>query len=150
MAPHHQRSSACGQAVREIRRVVGKAGTVVISTWAAEHPLGLFGPIAQTLQDVGMEEPWPGAFNSKTYVIGVSELEGMFRAGGLREVVVETIELDAAWPVGNDPVATVLGTPFGTRVTALPARDQENVTTLEADTVSRSERTSRSTGAPKG
>jgi SAM-dependent methyltransferase len=115
------------EAVREIRRVVGKGGTVMISTWAAEHPLGLFGPIAQTLQDAGVEEPWPGAFNPMTYVIGASQLEGMLRAAGLRDVVVETIELDVVWPDANDAAATVLGTPFGQRVAALSATDQERI-----------------------
>src|SRR5665213_2083775 len=33
-------------AVREIRRVARPSGVVVVSTWAAEHRLGLFGPIA--------------------------------------------------------------------------------------------------------
>jgi|ERR1700728_610328 SAM-dependent methyltransferase len=120
------------EAVREMRRVVGKDGTVMISTWAAEHPLGLFGPIAETLHDAGVEEPWPGAFNPTTYVIGASELEGMLRAAGLRDVVVETIELDAVWPDADDAVATVLGTPFGPRVTVLPATDQERIHTLLA------------------
>jgi ubiquinone/menaquinone biosynthesis C-methylase UbiE len=35
-------------AAREMRRVARSGGGVALSTWAAEHPLGLFGPVNET------------------------------------------------------------------------------------------------------
>jgi SAM-dependent methyltransferase len=48
-------------AAREMRRVARPGGIVVLSTWAAEHPLGLFGPVNETLREAGLAEPFPRA-----------------------------------------------------------------------------------------
>ena len=49
----------CAAAAGEMRRVARPGGIVVLSTWAAEHPLGLFGPVNETLHESGMAEPFP-------------------------------------------------------------------------------------------
>ena len=33
-------------------------GVVMVSTWASERPLGLFGPMTEALQEAGMAEPY--------------------------------------------------------------------------------------------
>jgi len=114
-------------AVSEMRRVVRTGGIVVLSTWAAEHPLGLFGSMNETLREFGMAEPFPGAFNSDSYRVGLAELRGLFLAAGFQEVSAETVEINATWPTPEAATATLLGTPFGPLVLALPADTQRQV-----------------------
>jgi ubiquinone/menaquinone biosynthesis C-methylase UbiE len=47
-------------AVAEMRRVTRPGGTAVMSTWAAERPLGLFGPMIEAAQETGIADPFPG------------------------------------------------------------------------------------------
>jgi ubiquinone/menaquinone biosynthesis C-methylase UbiE len=107
-------------AMREMGRVAKPGAAVVVSTWAAGHPLGLFGAINETLREAAVAEPFPRAFDSVSYQLGDAELADLFRAAGLRDVAVETIALDAAWPTAEEATATVVGTPFGPLVAAMP------------------------------
>ncbi len=114
-------------ALREMRRVARPDGIVVISTWAAERPLGLFGPMGETLAELGLTEPYPRAFDPDSYRLGGAELGELLRACGLSDVRVETVERDATWDSQEQAADTLLGTPFGPLVSALPADAQERV-----------------------
>jgi ubiquinone/menaquinone biosynthesis C-methylase UbiE len=117
------RAAAAG----EMRRVARAGGTVVLSTWAAEHPLGLFGPVNETLREAGLAEPFPRAFDPDSYRVSVADLQELLRMAGLRDVRVETVILDARWQTAEAATATLLGTPFGPLVSALPADAQEQL-----------------------
>jgi ubiquinone/menaquinone biosynthesis C-methylase UbiE len=119
-------------AAAEMRRVARPGGTVVLSTWAAEHPLGLFGPMAEALQEMGMAEPFPGAFDAGSYCLKATDLADLLRAAGFRDVGVQTVELDATWPTAEAATSTLLGTPFGPMVSALPADAQQELRALLA------------------
>ena len=108
-------------AVAEMRRVLRPGGSTVISTWAAEHPLGLFGPMMDAARETGVPEPFPGAFDAGSYCLGAADLAALLRAAGLGDVRVETVQLDATWPTSEAAASTVLGTPYGPLVSALPA-----------------------------
>ena len=111
----------------EMRRVTRPGGTIVLSTWAAEHPLGLFGPVNQVLREAGMAEPYPRAFDSDTYRLGVAGLRDLLQAAGWHDVRVQTVGLDASWPDAETATAALLGTPFGPLVSALPAGTQQQL-----------------------
>ncbi len=111
----------------EMRRVVRRGGTVVLSTWAAEHPLGLFGAMNETLREFGVAEPFPSAFDSGSYRVGLAELRNLMLTAGFHAVSAETVELDATWPTGEAATSTLLGTPFGPLVSALPAGTQRQI-----------------------
>jgi len=83
-------------AVGEMCRVGRHDGVVLVSTWASERPLGLFGPMTEALRAVGVEAH-PPAFDPKSYSLGAGELRRLLSDAGLREVVVKTVELDAVW-----------------------------------------------------
>jgi ubiquinone/menaquinone biosynthesis C-methylase UbiE len=117
------RAAAAG----EMHRVLGRGGAVVLSTWAAERPLGLFGPVNETLREAGLAEPYPRAFDSDTYRLSVADLDGLLQAAGFQGVRVQTVELDATWPTAEEATATLLGTPFGPLVSALPADTQQQL-----------------------
>jgi SAM-dependent methyltransferase len=116
-----------GAALREMRRVLRVDGAVLVAVWAAEHPLGLFGPIAETLDEVGVAEPFPGAFDMDSFRVSVADLQDSLRAAGFRDVTVETVELGARWATADEATATLLGTPFAPLVSALPAAVQDQV-----------------------
>jgi len=120
-------------AAAEMRRVTRPGGTAVMSTWAAEHPLGLFGPMTEALQETGLAEPFPGAFDAGSYCLNVADLANLLKAAGFRDVGVETVELDATWPTAEAATSTLLGTPFGPQVSALPADAQQRLRARLAD-----------------
>jgi SAM-dependent methyltransferase len=116
-----------GAAVGEMRRVARPGGTAVMSTWAAEHTLGLFGPMIEAVQEAGMAEPFPGAFDGGSYCLSAADLAGLLQAAGFGDVGVQTVELDATWPTAEAATSTLLGTPFGPLVSALPADAQQQI-----------------------
>jgi hypothetical protein len=77
-----------------------------------------------------MAEPYPHAFDPRSYSLGAAELRGLL--SGLRDLIVETVVLDAVWRNADDAAATLMGTPYGPGITALPAETQERVRTLFA------------------
>ena len=107
-------------AVAEMFRVARPGGVVAVSVWAAGYPLGLFGPVNETLREAGLAEPFPRAFDSESYQVGAAELTELFRAAGARDVSVEAVELDAVWASAEEVTATLSGMPFGPLVAALP------------------------------
>ena len=121
-----------GGAVQEMCRVTRRDGSVLVSTWASERPLGLFGPMTEVLQDAGMDEPYPRAFDPQSYTLSAAELRRLLSEANLREVAVETVELDAVWHNAEEAVATVMGTPYAPGVRALPAETQQRVRALFA------------------
>ena len=121
-----------GGSMQEMCRVTRRDGVVLVSTWASERPLGLFGPMTEVLQEAGMDEPYPRAFDPQSYTLSASELRRLLSEANLREVVVETVELDAVWHNAEDAVATVMGTPYAPGVKALPAEMQQRVRALLA------------------
>jgi len=114
-------------AVAEMRRVARPGGTAVMSTWAAEHPLGLFGPMIEALRETGVAEPFPGAFDGGSYCLNAADLADLLQAAGFGDVGVQIVELDATWPTVEAATSTLLGTPFGPLVSALPADAQQQV-----------------------
>ena len=81
---------------------------------------------------MGMDEPYPRAFDPQSYTLSASELRRLLSEANLREVVIETVELDAVWHNAEDAVATVMGTPYAPGVKALPAEMQQRVRALLA------------------
>ena len=114
-------------AVADMYRVTRPGGTAVMSTWAAEHPLGLFGPMIEAMQETGMTEPFPRAFDAGSYCLSVADLADLLQKAGFREVAVQTVELDAIWPTAEAATSTLLGTPYGPQVSALPVDAQQQL-----------------------
>jgi len=117
------RAAAAG----EMRRVARPGAILALSTWAAEHPLGLFGPVNDTLREAGLAEPFPRAFDPDSYRVSVADLQELLQTAGLRDVRVETVILDARWQTAEAATATLLGMPFGPLLSALPADAQEQI-----------------------
>jgi ubiquinone/menaquinone biosynthesis C-methylase UbiE len=113
--------------VQEMRRVARPGGVVQVSTWASEHPLGLFGPMTEVLAEAGVAEPFPRAFDSQSFCLSAGELRGLLAGAGLRDVRVETAWVDAMWATADDAAAALTGTPYGPAVAALPGHLQQRI-----------------------
>ena len=134
VASHRVDAVACQQglqhfpdrhtAVQEMARVLRDGGTVVVSTRAAEAPLGLFGPIGDAMAATGLAEPFPGAFDLTNFQLPAEELTGALKRAGFEDVALETVTLDATWPSADAVAMTLLGTLYGPMVIPLPAGEQ--------------------------
>ncbi len=111
------------------RRVARPGGVTVVSTWAAERPLGLFGPMCETMSELGLAEPYPRAFHPGSYRLGAAELASLLQTAGWHNVEVETVELSARWDSADDAAGTILGTPYAPLVASLAAADRERLRT---------------------
>ena len=114
-------------ALRELHRVLEPAGVAVVSTWAAERPLGLFGPMCETLAEAGIDAPYARAFDPDSYRLSLEELHGLMLEAGFSDVAVDTVELDCVWESANDALAAISGTPYGPLIAALPRTKREAV-----------------------
>ena len=81
----------------------------------------------EALRETGMAEPFPGAFDSGSYCLSVTDLADLLQAAGFGDVDVQTVELDATWQTAEAATSTLLGTPFGPQVSALPAEAQQQL-----------------------
>ena len=107
--------------------VLEPGSMAIVSTWAAERPLGLLGPMCDTLREAGISAPYARAFDADSYVLGVSELHDLLTGAGFRDVSVDTVELACVWETSGDVLATISGTPFGPAVASLASSGQAAV-----------------------
>lgn len=114
-------------ALSEMYRVVKPGGIALMSVWAAEHPVGLFTPLGQTMREVGLSQPYARAYDDDSYRMSGPELQHMVEAAGFGDVKVEMVELAGHWDNIDDAANTVQGTPFGPLVSAMSAEDQLRV-----------------------
>lgn len=114
-------------ALAEMYRVVRPGGKALVSAWAAEHPVGLFTPLGQTMREVGLSQPYARAYDADSYRIWGPELYEIVAGAGFADVCVELVELAGHWDSADDAANTVQGTPFGPLVAALSPGEQERV-----------------------
>jgi hypothetical protein len=81
----------------------------------------------EAVQETGAAEPFPGAFDSGSYCLDVADLADLLQVAGFGDVSVQTVELDATWRTAEAATSTLLGTPFGPLVSALPADTQQQL-----------------------
>jgi ubiquinone/menaquinone biosynthesis C-methylase UbiE len=110
-------------AVGEMRRVLRPGGVAGVAVWARGHPLKPFGVYADELAATGAEPPFPRAFESDTFTMGVDVVRSLLVEAGFSHVDAEVVELEVSFPDAGTAAAAVAGTPFGPLVHAL-APDQ--------------------------
>ncbi|MFZ0976523.1 MAG: class I SAM-dependent methyltransferase, partial [Solirubrobacteraceae bacterium] len=107
-------------AVGEMRRVLRPGGVAGVAVWASGHPLEPFGVYGDELAATGAEPPFPRAFESDTFTMGVDVVRSLLVEAGFSRIDAEVVELQVSFPDAGAAVAGVLGTPFGPLVQALP------------------------------
>ena len=112
-------------AAREMRRVLRPGGVAGIAVWTPDREVQPFTKWNETLRDLGVAEPFPGAWDISTFVMGVDELADLLRAAGFTDVESREVELVTRWPSVDHLVDAVMGTPFGALVAGMDADRQE-------------------------
>jgi len=84
--------------------------------------------------------PFPRAFDLESYCLSAGELRSLLSDAGLRDVVVETAELDAVWHDAEAAVATLMGTPYGPSIEELSVEGQQRQRGLFAGRLTHSPR----------
>jgi SAM-dependent methyltransferase len=112
-------------AAREMRRVLRPGGVAGIAVWTPDREVQPFAQWNETLRDLGVAEPFPGAWDISTFVMGVDELADLLRAAGFTDVESHEVELVTRWPSVDHLVDAVMGTPFGALVAGMDADRQE-------------------------
>lgn len=116
-------------ALRAMRRALAPDGVALIAVWAAEQPLGLFGPMTEAVRETGISEPFPGAFEVQSFAMAAGELRRLLDAAGYDAVSVETVKLACSWPTSREVLDSVSGSVFGPAVAALPPESQDELAT---------------------
>lgn len=112
-------------AVGEMRRVLRPGGVAGVAVWAGGRPLEPFGVYGDELAATGVEPPFPRAFESDTFTMGLDVVRSLLEEAGFSRVDAGVVELEVGWPDPGSAAAAVLGTPFGPLVHAL-SPDQRN------------------------
>ena len=113
-------------AVQEMRRVLRRGGLAGIAVWAAGHQLEPFGAYSDELAAIGAEAPFPGAFASETFTMGLEAIASLLEEAGFSAIDARVVELQVSWPDAASAAAGILGTPFGPLVHALPAENRDH------------------------
>ncbi|HEY8826736.1 MAG TPA: methyltransferase domain-containing protein [Jatrophihabitantaceae bacterium] len=108
-------------AAREMRRVLRPGGVAGIAVWTPDREVQPFAQWNETLRDLGVAEPFPGAWDISTFVMGVDELADLLRAAGFTDVESREVELVTRWPSVDHLVDAVMGTPFGALLAGMDA-----------------------------
>ncbi len=85
-------------ALGEMRRVLRPGGVVGVAVWAEGHPLEPFGVYGDELAAIGAEPPFPNAFVSDTFVMGLERVRSLLEEAGFSLVEASVVERDVSWP----------------------------------------------------
>jgi ubiquinone/menaquinone biosynthesis C-methylase UbiE len=115
-------------AVGEMCRVLRPGGLVGIAVWEKGRPLEPFGAYGEELAAIGVEPPFPKAFEPGTFGMSLDIVRSLLEDAGYSTVDASVVELELTWPDPASAAAGVLGTPFAPLVHGLSPdqRDRYN------------------------
>jgi SAM-dependent methyltransferase len=113
--------------ITEMLRVLRPGGVLGIAVWSDESPPEPFASYARILQDHGVPEPYPNAFDTLVVTMSESEIEGLLATAGFARVSVRTIEVPLIWPEPSWAAFGITGSTYGPTVAALGQPEQEAV-----------------------
>jgi ubiquinone/menaquinone biosynthesis C-methylase UbiE len=108
-------------AIGEMRRVLRSGGVAGMAVWAEGHPVEPFGVYCEELAAVGAEPPFPGAFESDSFTMGLETVRLLLDEAGFARVDATVVERRVSWPDTASVAAGVRGTPFGPLLQMLSA-----------------------------
>jgi ubiquinone/menaquinone biosynthesis C-methylase UbiE len=112
-------------AVREMRRVLRPGGVAGIAVWTPGHDVAPFGAMNAALRELGVNEPFPGAWDDTSYVLSAEEVAELLTDAGFNDVDSREVELVTHWPSADSFADALMGTPFGPLLAAMDTDRQQ-------------------------
>jgi len=101
------------RAVAELRRVLREGGVVAVAVWDAERRNEPFASFADAVLDEGFAEPFPGAFDAKSFTMAAGAVAELLSAAGFVSVAVGSVQRTARFDDAAHAAAAIMGTPYG-------------------------------------
>ncbi|HEX3459590.1 MAG TPA: methyltransferase domain-containing protein [Acidimicrobiales bacterium] len=111
----------------EVLRVLRPGGSAGIAVWSDRKPPEPFDMYARVLQEHGIAEPYPGAYDLTKVTMSEAEIEALLTAAGFPRPTVRTVDLLLDWPDAEVAALGILGSTYGQTVASLNAEEQAEV-----------------------
>jgi SAM-dependent methyltransferase len=111
--------------VAEWLRVLRPGGALGVAVWSDQSPAEPFASYARILQDHGVPEPYPNAYDTSVVTMSEGEIEDLLTAVGSERTTVRTIEVPLRWPEPRWAALGITGSTYGPSVAALDLPEQE-------------------------
>lgn len=110
----------------EMLRVLRPGGSLGIAVWSDESPPEPFASYARILQEHGVPEPYPNAYDTSAVTMSESEIELLLRTV-CKHTIVRTVEVPLHWPEPQWAALGITGSTYGPTVASLDQPEQEAV-----------------------
>jgi len=117
-------------AVREMRRVLVPGGRAAVAVWLSGPRLEPFATYGDALAAVGVNEPFPGAYDTTRFTMPIEEVADVLASGGLDDIEVTTQQVTLEWATPDAAAQGISGTPYATTVVGLPPDRQDALMTV--------------------
>jgi SAM-dependent methyltransferase len=114
-------------AITEMLRVLRPGGALGIAVWSDEAPPEPFATYARILQDHGVPEPYPNAYDTSNVTMSEDEIERLLTTADSAQTSVRTIEVPLVWLESRSAALGITGSTYGPTVAALGQSEREAV-----------------------
>jgi ubiquinone/menaquinone biosynthesis C-methylase UbiE len=111
--------------ITEMLRVLRPGGALGIAVWSDQSPPEPFASYARVLQDHGISEPYPNAYDTSIVTMSESEIEHLLTTVASAQTTVRTVEVPLLWPEPRWAALGITGSTYGPTVAALGRSQQE-------------------------
>ncbi len=111
----------------EMLRVLRPGGVVGIAVWSDQIRPEPFASYARVLQELGIPEPYPNAYDTFAVSMSEREIEHLLTTAGFLEPAVRTVELPLHWPDPRSAALGITGSTYGPTVASLNESEQDNL-----------------------
>jgi SAM-dependent methyltransferase len=113
--------------ITEMLRVLRPGGALGIAVWSDQCPPEPFASYARILQDHGVPEPYPDAFDTAAVTMSEGEITHLLTTVAFEQTTVRTVEVPLVWPETRWAALGITGSTYGPTVAALDPPRQEAV-----------------------
>ena len=111
--------------VAEMLRVLRAGGALGIAVWSDGCPPEPFASYARILQDHGVPEPYPSAYDTSVVTMSENQIEQMLTRAGSQQITVSIVEVPLLWPEPQWASFGITGSTYGPTVALLALPQQE-------------------------